>query len=260
MHDLGQYLHHESALHRSDPRVKLIAVLALSPVILHIEVPGLIMVGALILGAALMGKIGPFELFRTTRPVWPFFMMLFLVYILFTPGTPLAPLASYSIKISYEGLHLGASQLFRFVLLILAASLLTMTTSLTEITMGLEHLLRPLRIVRISSHNIALMVSMALRFIPLLQHELQQIQTASAARGADFRCGSPLDKIRLTVYLATPLTLNIIRRSDELAEAMEARGYRPGPRTYLCELAFSRSDYYALGFIAVIIMFLWYLG
>lgn len=255
MHDLGQYIDRDSPLHNSDPRVKLAAVLALSLLILRIDFSGIILVVLFLLAACLGASITPIELLRTTRPVWPFFVVLFLIYMLTTPGTSLLP-SSWPVTISHEGLMMGTEQILRFFLLTLSASLLTMTTSLTHLTMGLEYLLRPLTLIKISSHDVALMVSMALRFIPLLQQELQQIREASAARGADFRCGGLRAKMRLMIYLAIPLTLGVMQRSDELVEAMEARGYQPGCRTYLNELCFKRSDYFSLALVAVFVIVL----
>jgi len=259
MHNPAQYLARESVLHRTDPRVKLIAVLALSLALLNTASIGLLFTALFLLAVALSSKISPLELLLTTRPVWAFFAILFLVYLLTTAGNPLfsAPGLEY---ISREGLYLGIVQLSRFFLLFIAASLLTMTTPLAEITLALEYLLRPLRLIKISSHNVALMVSMALRFIPLLLQELKVVQEASAARGADFKGSSLRDKMRFMVYLSTPLLLNIMRRCDQLTEAMDARGYQYGTRTYLYDLTFSRTDYYALGLIAVITVVLWYVG
>ena len=185
MYNQARYSARESVLHRTDPRVKLIAVLALSLALLNTAPLGLFIIVIFLLVVSLSSKIGP-ELLRTTRPVWVFFAILFLIYIFTTAGTPLfsAPGLKY---ISREGLYLGIVQMSRFFLLFIAASLFTMTTSQADITMALENLLRPLRVIRISSHNVALMVSMALRFIPLLLQELNVIQEASAARGADLK-------------------------------------------------------------------------
>ncbi len=260
MHEIGQYIDRDSPLHSTDPRVKLISVLALSVVILKTGPGGLLVTALFLLTITLCSKIRPLELFLSTRPVWPFFAILFLVYIFTTPGTQLAAIPPIPIAISREGLYLGTFQLSRFFLLLLAASLLTMTTSHIEITMALEHLLRPLKIVRISSHNAALMVSMALRFIPLLQREMLQIHQAAAARGVAMKYVGVQEKIRLLVYLSTPLVMNIIRRSDELVQAMEARGYQPGPRTYLNELVLNKSDFYSSGLVLLLILLLLFLA
>jgi len=260
MHELGRYLHVDSPLHRSDPRMKVLVVLALSFLLLRSGPAGLTGAAIMILLLSLLGKIGWRMLLGTTRPVWLLFTVLFLIYVFFTPGIPILPFSTGPLKISYEGLYEGAVQVSRFILLILAASLLTMTTSLSELTMALEWLLRPLSKVGISSHNTALMVNMALRFLPTLQEEMKNTKEAQLARGADFKPKSLTGKIRSMIFIATPLTLNLLRRSDELVEAMEARGYQPGPRTYLSELAFTKSDFWSLLLISPAIIAIWFIG
>ena len=256
MPEFGQYLDNESPVHSCDPRVKLLAVLAFSIVILRLDATGLILTTAIVFTFSWLAKIGIVNLVKSTRPVWPFFVMLFFIYVLFTPGTSILPSSFGPFMISKEGLYLGVYQLGKFLLLILTASLLTMTTSPSELTIGVERLLRPLQILGISSHNIALMVSMAIRFIPTLQREMNNIRDAQSARGANFRAGSLIGKIRSIICIATPLTISILRRSDELVEAMEARGYQPGQRTYLRELEFTRKDYLSLGVILLLIAFI----
>lgn len=250
MHDLGQYLDHYSPLHSLDPRVKILAVMALSLLILHIDLHGLSVIAGLILALCSLGRISPLYLCRTSRPVWPFFIILFLVYLLFTPGTPVL-FTFYSINISYSGIYLGFSQLLRFLLLVLIASLLTMTTGHSEITMALGYLLSPLKVIGVSSHNIALMISLALRFIPTLQQELSQINEAAKARGLDLKYGNLMEKAKAMMRLGSPLTINILGRSEELAQAMEARAYQNGPRTYISELSFRKTDYFALSLIII---------
>lgn len=260
MHELGRYVNLDSPVHRSDPRMKLMAVLVLSFLILRAGPAGLTAVTAFIAIISLFGKIGPGMLLGTTRPVWSFFIILFLIHFLFTPGPPILPFSTGPFKISCAGLHEGAIQVGRFALLILAASLLTITTSLSELTMALEWLLRPLSKLGISSHNAALMVNLALRFFPTLQEEMKNIKDAQLARGADFKPGSLRGKLRSLVFIATPLTMNILRRSEQLAQAMEARGYQPGPRTYLSELSFSKTDFGAMLLMAMGMTVIWFIG
>lgn len=260
MHELSQYVHVDSPVHRTDPRIKLLAVLVLSILIFRLSVTGLTAVVIFLSGLSLLARITWVMLLRTTRPVWPLFTMLFLIYVFFTPGTPILPFASGPFGISYEGLYSGAVQVGRFILLILAAALLTMTTAPSELTMGLEWLLRPLSKIGISSHNTAFMVNLALRFFPTLHEEMRNINEAQLARGANFKPGSLKGKIRSMMFIATPLTLNILRRSDELVEAMEARGYQPGPRTYLSELTFTKTDMGALLFISLAVTAIWVIG
>lgn len=260
MHELGRYVNVDSLVHRSDPRLKLLAVLALSLLIFRLDPVGLTAVMFLILLLTRLAKIGWITLFKTTRPAWLLFTVLFFIYLLFTPGIPVLPFSTGLVTISYEGLYEGATQVSRFFLLLLAASLLIMTTSLSELTMALEWMLRPLSKVGISSHNTAFMVNMALRFFPTLQEEMKANKEAQLARGADFKPGSLRGKILSMVFLATPLTMNILRRSDQLVQAMEARGYQPGPRTYLSELSFTKTDFGAMLLITMAITAIWLMG
>lgn len=257
MYKLGQYIPRESLVHRLDPRVKLIAVIALSIIILHVNTMGLLVVTVMAAAISQLAHIPPGSLLKTLRPVLPFFLALFVLYIFFTPGHPLPPFPIGPIQISYEGLNLGIMQVSKFLLLVVAASILTITTTQSEITIGLERLLRPVRFTGISSHDIAMLVSLALRFMPTLLDEMASVSEAQLARGANFKPHSISGKIRAISYLTVPLSVNILRRCDELVDAMEARGYQPGPRTYLRELVLSRVDYCLISaFIIITIAFL----
>ena len=259
MYNLGQYVPRESLVHSRDSRVKIIAVIALSIIILQVNAIGLLVVTGLVLAGAQLARIPLGALLRTLRPVLPFFFVLFLLYIFFTPGRSLPWFAIGPVQISEQGLYLGIIQVGKFLLLVLAASILTMTTPLSEITYGLEKLLRPLRIIGISSHDIAMMMSLALRFMPTLVDEMGCISNAQLARGANFNPRQLKGKIRAIGYLAAPLSVNVFRRCDELVDAMEARGYQPGPRTYLREISLTRLDYCLIGaFIGVVIAALAY--
>ena len=252
MYKLGQYIPRESLVHKRDPRVKLIAVIALSIIIFQVNMVGLLAVTALTIAISQLARIPAGAVLRSLRPVFPFFLGLFLLYIFFTPGQPLPPFPIGPIQISYEGLNLGVIQVSKFLLLVAAASILTMTTTQSEITIGLERLLRPVRITGLSSHDIAMLVSLALRFMPVLLDEMDSVSEAQLARGANFNPHSMSGRIKSITHLALPLSINILRRCDELTDAMEARGYQPGPRTYLHELILSRVDYCLI--IAIIIL------
>ncbi|KGK85473.1 cobalt ABC transporter permease [Desulfosporosinus sp. HMP52] len=243
MYKLGQYVYQESPVHSRDPRVKLIAVIALSIMILQLNMAGLLVVSVVALVVSLLARLPLSAVLRSVHPVLSFFIFLFLVYIFFTPGRPIPPFPFGPVQISYEGLNLGILQLWRFFLLIVAASILTMTTTQSEITMGLERLLRPIRITGISSHDIAMLIALALRFMPTLLDEMNSLRQAQLARGANFNPRRLNQKIRAISYLAVPLAVKVFRRSDELIDAMQARGYQQGHRTYLRELVLSRWDY-----------------
>lgn len=243
MYGLGQYYPQASLVHSLDPRVKILAVLMLSIIILQVGITGLAAATGLILLAAIAARLHMRTWFRTLRPVIPFFICLFILYIFFTPGRPLPGFPLGPIAMTFEGLFTGLVQTGKFALLILAAALLTMTTTQLDLTIGLERMLRPVKIVGLSSHEIALMISLALRFLPMLEEEMNTIKESQLARGADFNAGSIGQKMRFINYLAVPLVVSTFRRCDDLIDAMESRGYQPGSRTYLRELTFRPLDY-----------------
>lgn len=243
MVQLGQYIHQESIIHKLDPRVKIIAVIVLSILILDVSMKGLLIVSAVILTGSRLARISLQALGRILRPVLPFFLFLFIVYLFFTPGKPIPPFPVGPVKVTWAGLTLGLEQIYRFFLLVLAAGLLTMTTAASAISSGLERLLRPLEIIGISSHDVAMMISLALRFFPALLEQTKQINEAQLARGANFNPRSLKGKLKAVSCIAIPLLMNVFRFSDQLIEAMEARGYQPGPRTYLYELSLSKTEY-----------------
>lgn len=260
MYKPGVYVAGESPIHKRDPRVKIIGVIALSIIILQVQYIGLFMASGLALVIAQLARLPLKSLIRTLHPVWPFFLCLFLMYLFFTPGLPLPGFPIGPVQITYEGLNLGITQVWKFLLLIVAASILTMTTPQSELTIGLERLLRPVKTAGISSHDVAMMMSLALRFIPTLLEEMNNITEAQLARGADFNPRRLSGRIKSMIHMGLPLALSVFRRCDQLIDAMEARGYHQGARTYLRELVLTRVDFCLIAsFIGlVIIVLLWH--
>ncbi len=260
MYKPGVYVAHDSPIHKRDPRVKIIGVIALSIIILQVEYLGLVAASSVAVMVSQLARIPLKSLFKTLRPVLPFFFCLFLMYAFFTPGVPLPGFPLGPVQITYQGLYLGLIQVGRFLLLVGVASILTMTTPQSELTIGLERLLRPLRIAGISSHDVAMMVSLALRFIPTLMEEMHSISEAQLARGANFNPHRLTGKIKSIIHLGTPLSTSIFRRCDELVDAMEARGYHQGSRTYLRDLVLTRMDacLIAVFIIIVVLVLVWH--
>jgi energy-coupling factor transport system permease protein len=163
------------------------------------------------------------------------------------------------LTITREGLVLALSAIVRLVLLIMTASLLTLTTSPIILTDGMERLLRPFARIGLPAHELALMMTIALRFIPTLAEEMQRIIRAQAARGGDFTTGGLMNRLRALIPVLVPLFVAAFRRADELATAMEARGYRGGEgRTRMKELAFTALDpLAAVIFLLVAVFVLW---
>ncbi len=250
INNLIQYHPTDSPVHRLDPRVKILAVISLSFVFLRVDTAGLAFSLLILTVSAWLSRIRLGKLLRTLRPVLPFFLVLFLLYAFFTPGTVWLNMAPFPLQVTVDGLNLAVTQVGKFLLLVVVASLLTMTTRADELTFGLERILRPLNLFGISSHDLAMMVSLALRFIPEVTIELNTIRQAQLARGVDFDKRSWLTAMRTISYLAAPLVVNVLRRCDTLVEAMESRGYGPGGRTYLHERHLKAIDF---GFMAALI-------
>lgn len=251
MFKLGQYIPRDSVIHRLDPRVKIISVILMSILILNESVFTGGLVSSFLLFIFLVSGLSYQHILRAFKPMLLFFMLLFILHLFFTGGTAIPPFPSWRVTVTFEGLFKGLLVIWQFGLLIFCASLLTLSTSPTELIIGIERLLRPLKIFRIPSHDIAVMVSMALRFVPTMLQEIEKIKDAHMARGVDFKTGNPIAKIRFIKSLTVPVILNTARRADELAIAMEGRAYQRGSRTHMKELAISRID-----IMALIMMFL----
>jgi energy-coupling factor transporter transmembrane protein EcfT len=247
---LGQYISRSSLIHRLDPRVKLTAALVLSIVILKGDVLTQCWITAFLLILVPASGLHPGHIRAAFRPMLFFLGLLFFVHLLFTTGTPLPPFPPWRVTITYEGFYTGAFVIWQFSLLILSASILTMSTSPGELISGIERLLRPLKRLGVPSHDLALMISVALRFVPTILDELEKIREAQTARGACFKTGPVLGRMKATASLLIPLIQSIMRRADALAMAMESRGYNRGPRTYMRELRMDRKDYLAMLILA----------
>jgi len=243
---IGQYIFGDSIIHRLDPRVKIVSTIVSSILILK----GGVFTGALIstflIALIPLSRLGVNAMVGTFRPVLVFFAILFCVHLFFTDGNPIPPFPPWRVTLTFEGLYNGVVTTWQFALLILSASILTMTTLPTELVSGIERLLRPLKRVGVPSEDLAMMVSVALRFVPTFLEEIDTIKAAQMARGASFGSGPFIRRIRATLSLLLPLVLRGIRRADDLVTAMEARGYQRGPRTYMKELSMGRADYTAV--------------
>lgn len=226
-----------------DPRAKIVAAAALSIVTLKAHAPVLCLVSLGVALAAVAGRVAFRQLYASSRPALPFIGVVFLLHALFSGGSPLPGLALGPVRPTGAGIVQGALLAWRFGLLLFAGSLLTSTTSPPELTSGLERLLRPVCRRSVSSQDLALMVSLALRFLPTLQEEMESLKEAQAARGASFGAGGIHGRARAMYNLALPLSLALFRRCEYLIEAMYARGYQGGPRSGLRgDLSFSTVD------------------
>ena len=248
----GQYVAVDSPVHRLDPRTKIVAAAVLVVVVFATtSAAGLAWLTAVLAAILAAARIPIGYALRGLRPVFWLAGIAVVFQVLFgeSGGHPL--FARGPLVITRENLSLGLFYGYRLVLLVASTSLMTFTTSPVEMTDGLERLLRPLRRVGVSAHEFALMMTIALRFIPTLLDEAEKIVKAQTARGAEFSRGGPLRRAKAFVPLLVPLFVGAFRRADALAVAMEARCYRGGDhRTRMKELRFAGRDWVAGALLA----------
>lgn len=248
---LGQYYQVESPIHKLDPRVKLFATFVY---IIMLFACGNMYTYAFsaicLLGLIVLSKI-PFRfIFRGIKSILMILFISLIFNIFFTPGRILFEFSF--IKITYEGLIKALFMGIRFMLIILSSSILTLTTTPNNLTDGLEKSLRFLNIIRVPVHDIAMMMSIALRFIPILMEETDKIIKAQTARGADFESGKLLKRAKAMIPILIPLIISAFKRANDLATAMDARCYRGGEgRTKMKPLKYKRSD--AAGYFVVVL-------
>jgi len=253
----GRYVPGESILHRMDPRSKLIIVFLFVCVVFIannawtygvLAIYTLLMVG--------MSKIPVRFLYGGLKPILLLVVFTFLLHIFMTKGGELVLDLGW-LKIYEEGIRQGIFISLRFFLLILITSLLTLTTTPIEITDGLETLLNPLKKVNFPVHELALMMSISLRFIPTLMQETDKIMKAQTARGVEYNSGPVKERIKAIVPLLIPLFISSFKRAEELAVAMEARGYKGGEgRTKYRQLKWGLPDTSMILFLALVTILL----
>lgn len=248
---LGQYFPGNSFIHRLDPRTKILATLIYIVAIFFANTP--LTYGLLAGFAAIVIIVSRLPLglvFSSLKPIWIIVVLTMLIHMFTAPGENIVYAWKF-LKVTAEGLDLGIKMAVRLILLLLFSSILTFTTSPIVLTDGIEKLLRPFKAIGVPAHEMAMMMTIALRFIPTLLEETDRIMKAQTARGADFGSGNILQRMKNMLPLLVPLFISAFRRADELATAMEARCYRGGEgRTRMHELAYSSRDYVA--FILVI--------
>jgi len=240
---IGQFFPGNSIIHRMDPRTKLILVfLFVVGIFLVKSFIGYVMIGAYIFFAIAICKI-PFKyMLKGLKPIFIIVLFTLVLNILMTPGENL--LWSWRrITIYEEGVRMGVYFAVRLILLVLGSQILTLTTSPLALTDGLETLFKPLQKIGMPVHELAMMMTIALRFIPTLLNETDKIMKAQMSRGADFESGNLVSRAKSLVPVMVPLFISAFRRADDLALAMEARCYRGGEgRTRMKKLTFTGAD------------------
>ena len=256
---LGQYYQTDSLLHRLDPRVKLVGTFVYLISLFVVDSFAGYLLAGLFLAVMIMLSNVPFRYIVRGMKTIVFLLLITVVFNLFlTPGEVIWQAGIF--KITKEGLTFAIKMAVRLSLLILGSSIMTLTTTPTQLTDALESLLRPLKKVHVPVHEIAMMMSIALRFIPILMEETDKIMKAQIARGADFESGSLVARVKALVPLLVPLFISAFRRANDLAMAMEARCYRGGEgRTKMKPLIYAGRDYsayllFAGYFVLVIVM------
>jgi energy-coupling factor transport system permease protein len=252
---LGQFYPVASPVHALDPRAKILATSVLVVGLFLVDsTTGLLFVAATLVALVAVSHIPARTFVRLLRPVLFIVALTVFFQVLFSREG--ATLVEWGfLEVHTGGLRLGLFLGLRILLLVSAAGLLTATTAPVALADGIEDLLSPLKMLRFPAHEVAMMMTIALRFIPTLGEEAEKITKAQAARGADFSEGGPLRRARSVVPVLVPLTVGAFRRADELAEAMESRGYRGGEgRTRYRELRFRARDALALVVTVLILL------
>ncbi|AIS53159.1 energy-coupling factor transporter transmembrane protein EcfT [Thermoanaerobacter kivui] len=254
---IGQYIPGDSIVHNLDPRIKLIITfIFIIAIFLISNFSGYIFVLVYIYLIVSISKIPFGYVLKGLRPIIIILLLTVGLNMFFTPGG----VALYTLgplKITTAGLKLAVFMALRLIFLIIGTSLLTLTTSPISLTDGIEHLLKPFSRIGVPAHELAMMMTIALRFIPTLIEETEKIMKAQMARGADFESGNIIKRAKGLVPLLVPLFISAFRRADELAIAMESRCYRGGQnRTRMKQLKVQKRDYIALATTTLMVLLL----
>lgn len=249
---LGQYFPGTSFLHKLDPRIKIVATLIfIVAIFLANSLASYALVTAFTIFCFLISRLPLRLILKSLKPLWIIIIFTMGIHVFTTPGEVLWQFGI--LHITKEGIYQGSLMTARLIYLIVFSSLLTYTTSPIVLTDGIEHLLNPFKRIGVPAHELAMMMTIALRFIPTLLEETDRIMKAQTARGANFTSGSLLQRGKNMIPLLVPLFVSAFRRADDLATAMEARCYRGGEgRTRMNELEYSYRD--AIAMLAVILV------
>ncbi|MBR4768156.1 MAG: energy-coupling factor transporter transmembrane protein EcfT [Lachnospiraceae bacterium] len=242
---LGQYYEADSVIHKLDPRVKLLfTVLFIVTLYVGRGILCFVLAASFLTVVIVLSKVPVSFMLRGLRSIVILLIISALLNLFLTEGE--AVVQFWVFRITKEGIRLAALMMVRLVMLIMGTSILTLTTTPAELTDGLEKTFSFLKVIHVPVHAVAMMMSIALRFIPILIEEVNKIMKAQQARGADFENGGLIKKAKSMIPLLIPLFYSAFRRADELADAMEARCYHGGDdRTKLHPLKHERRDYVA---------------
>lgn len=252
---LGRYVNHDTFIHRMDPRNKFFCLIVLM-VAVFISYPTFEMtfivggaLATLIISLLLIAKVRILDVFKSLRVLWFFILLLMIINVFMPPvGAENIAFSMGKVNVYWEAIFQSLKIILRLVLMIMLTTLLTATTKPLDLTYALEWYMAPLKVIRFPVHEIAMTISIALRFIPTLLDETDRIMKAQSSRGVDFKHGKISSRLKAIVSLIIPLFISSFQRSEELADSMEARGYDPkAKRTRYRVLKFSFAD--LIGFV-----------
>lgn len=250
---IGQFYPTGSIIHRLDPRTKIVFTTAFIVMLFLVNnFWGYLLSFILIATITILSKIPIIYIIRGIKGLVLIILLTVILNLFMTPGDIIATIGPLTITI--QGLKIATFMALRLILLVVGTSVMTLTTSPIDLTDGMEWCLRFIPFIRRYAHELSMMMSIALRFIPTLMEETERIMKAQKARGANFETGSLINRGKNLIPILVPLFISAFRRADELATAMEARCYRGGEnRTRMNKLIFKRSDYLAFTFMMIMI-------
>lgn len=243
---LGQFIAGNSILHRCDPRTKILLMIVYVAMVFLVEsIPLFLLPFGFFLIGLLLSHIPLTYIFKSLKPIRLLLAFMFVLNLFFTTGERVI-FTVWRWSLTWEAIYQSFFITIRIVLLVTGASMLTLTTSPIKLTDGIERLMNPLRVFRFPAHELAMMMTIALRFIPTLIEESDKIMKAQLSRGADLESGNIFARVKSMVPILIPLFVSSFRKADELATAMESRCYHGGEgRTRLHSLQFGREDLFA---------------
>lgn len=251
---LGQYMPLDSVVHKMDPRSKIMIMLFLMVAIfIPAGVLGYVIIGIFILLSLYLSKLNIKYALRTMKPMlWMMAFLLVINLLVIKTGTPLISIKEFIIY--SDAVNQTLYIVVRLMLMVIITTVLTATTKPLDLTLGIEKLLKPFEKIGVPAHIIAMMISIALRFIPTLIEETQRIMNAQASRGVDLENGSIKEKIMAILSLIVPLFVSAFDRADQLANAMEARGYDPSRKRTRYKVLKMQTIDYASMILSVVVL------
>jgi energy-coupling factor transporter transmembrane protein EcfT len=251
MYHTGFFIKGQSLVYKLDPRIKLAATICLSVFILWVKPLIAFVIGIALFCAVLASGIHLRTIGQALKPLLFFIVLIFLVHALFNEGEALIKIPFFGLSLSYSGLQQGFIVVWRFLCLLVAAILLTLTTAPSQLIAAIKYFLRPLKLLHVPVDDIAVMIMLALRLMPILLTEKERVETAQKARGYNLRQSGLIMRIKAFLSLVMIVLSGVFRRADELALAMESRNYQRGERTSLVELRLTFPDYFVLTFLGI---------